>query len=536
MSNAKIAQEILRHIISYLDDADFGNVLFVCRDWYKASLSAYFRKAFISEETVDVYQPWTHAEFTQELKMTTPHRDCTNFLVEQDFLHMLSRFPRLKKLDLSSSRNYKKYMQVLAERVDANLYLQFIEEIKAVPDNMYLHLYYFAACYNFRHSLRTLELYAIDYATKSDGPKSFTYYLPHFTQLTNLTVTNRYLSDITLFDILLHCDNLTSLNYDNQCPVPLHAKNQLGTTNNVNLKRLTLVIYSDATPYLDYIRSNYCLQSLTLVIGGDIFQWFKDFHSFAGSLLKFKNVTIKKKERYLHDLFPSQTIAFYNFLMSLKGKSDLLFNATFKSCPNDMEDIISICNSQLNFVYHTSHDNPYDFVDTRKIVKSIKFYAATAVFPFALLKYMKSYRDIQKATIIVDNGSIDFTSTAIRLNRFHISDITFYRLRQYSPHVQYMEISGSKYGGRLKKFCFDMRDFKELRVFTFDINQIDTTAEFTFIKLDLCSKSRYFRIFKSGGKYYTQMVSESYVSQLCRYSFTCIFMFSNSSVKIHFRD
>lgn len=536
----KIPQEILQQIFSFLDRDDLRIAMLVCNHWYQTTVQVYFQKVVVSEEHLRFDQPFKHAQLTMELVLSEPHRNHQDGLSSQDFLTLLSRLPYLKKLNMISSRHYANYLREIA-KYEGKTSLRYIEEIVPIPIYNQIQLVYFTACYNLRYSIRRLEVYACNYQIKNEV-HSILYFLPQFNRLTHLKVKNvSRKSDITLFDILLCCQHLTDLDYNVHSPVPLRAKQQLGITNNMHLIRLTLGLSSDATAYLDYIRSNYCLQSLTLIINENIYWWFYNFDSFAGSLRKFKHLTIKSKQgANLQNILNSQTQAFYNFLTILKGDRDSRFEATFRKSESGdgMDDIIQVRDYQrMSFTYHINDDTPFSFFDDQGIVKSVRFYTGKEDFPSDVIYYAKRFRNLERIHILLKYASLYLSETSMYINAFFLSSNIFDRLYYYSPNIECMDCSGSYYGEGQRKFYFNLERFKNLKVFSFALKQLNTNAhEYTFVKLDCGRRSVYRRIFCRQGAYYIQPVSEQYVLQFPWDSFTCIFRFYNSSVKIHFRE
>lgn len=400
MSIQFIPSEILIQIFQLLHRNDVYSSLFVCKRWYLTAVKLYYQLIVFNEEHIKYDQYFKFGHLAEKLKST--HLQYTKLLERQEFLLILSYVPNLKTLDLTCNNKYAAYMDMLCYDTNTSIYLQHIEEISGYCDGLLNRDLHFLACYNFRKTIKRLDVFAGDYSI-NDRNNSTLYYLPHFTGLTYLNICNLMERDLTLFDVLLCCENLSELVYTSSYPVPLRAKDQVGTTNNKYLKRLTLDLSLDATPYLDYVCSLHHLDSLTLnIIPENVYDWFQTFETFAEDLRKFKNLRITSNGTPTPNVSASQMKVFYSFLLKLKGDTNLQFKATFFNKEYFItHPLIDISNHKLNFAYYMKDEDPSPFLDKQGIVKTLLFKLFVYGVPSNLLEYAATCTRLE--TLCVDS-------------------------------------------------------------------------------------------------------------------------------------
>lgn len=132
----------------------------------------------------------------------------------QEFQMPMSYLPKLKSIDVSSSHNFKFYMDCLCD-MDNTKYLQHIEEIYK-GSNVRPTKRHSQACYNFCASLTQLSVCYCDYGLSEiengdNAASSVLKRLSKFEKLVDLEIRYNLDGSLTPFDILQVCPTLINL-------------------------------------------------------------------------------------------------------------------------------------------------------------------------------------------------------------------------------------------------------------------------------------------------------------------------------------
>lgn len=483
MSSKTVPNEILIQVFCLLGKEDIRSLLYVCKQWYIAAVPFHFRKIQIREAKIKVDSLFSNGYFTQELTLYKAHpTEIALFdkaLNESVFSRLLSALSNLEKLDFQSRVLSGHYISILCQLTDTDMYSKRIKEIVFNSDDSEERVSHFLACYNFRQSIERLETFVSSNDLMSTTSKNLTYFLPRFTCLTQLTYSCPEDSDITLFDILLCCENLIELEFNSRYPIPFRANNQVGTTSNVHLKRLTIASPINTTAYIDYIRILQSLDYLNLNIHDGEYEFFRLTEPFADELQKFKNLRINLSKRVeLPEIPLSSTNEFYSVLCKLKGDKDLRYDVTFHPTESNIGKSIVVCEDQLK--YEASLDKfddrsfaeRHNIVDRRGIVKSVTFIQKYAVHSLPMtLDYAKTFPRLDNLCIDMGFLSLKINKTKVVVNGSTPWQAFFDKLYDYLPNSETITFEREvTFNSKKLGIAWDLTAFESLKSFSFCVD------------------------------------------------------------------
>lgn len=494
MSFQTIPNEILIRVFSLLDRDDIYSLIYVCKQCYVAAVVLYFQKIRIKEKHIKTDSLFLNGNLTQELTIYKGQIK-NNFLDkesdESSFLQLLSSLPNLQKLDIQSRILSSRYLSILRELKNTDIYPQRIEEISFSSNSSEERTSHFLACYNFRKSIRRLETYVSSDDLILTTTKSLNYFLPKFTCLTQLTYICSKENDVTLFDILLCCKNIVNLKYTSRYPILLRANSQIGTTDNKHLKRLTISSPINTSAYINYVQIVQPLDYLNLNIWRDGYEIFRMIEPFADVFKKFKDfrITFDGGEDSLITAAFADT--FYNVLCKLKGDKPVLYDATFTSseCPSD--EIIAIRDGKLNFQYiMKEYDNrsfveKHDIVDRHQVVKSLTFTEIRSSLS-DILNYAKTFPRLEILYIQLLFLYVKISKTEITINCLNPWEAVLNQIHEYLPDAETITFERKNmFSGRKLEAICDLTAFKSLKIFNFYADPIKMQRyDFVFFKFD----------------------------------------------------
>jgi hypothetical protein len=452
MSLPILPNEIWYRIFQFLQRHEIYSCMTVCKNWQAPAIQAYYEEILIKESKIkfvksnllhkeedDPDQQFAYyGQSTKKLTITVDsetygffnegsncqedgNKDSSSKLKTEEFLLLLSYLPNLKIINLSFSAYHNYYMAILCDAVPGE-YLKRIEEITNLTYHKPYQELHFSACYNFRQTITRLVVFPNDYIINGSFG-NFLKYLPHFTQLTHLSIYNDREKDLTIFNILLTCPNLKSLKYTSYFPVPDKAEyiydrmtqkidkskflvDSLADLKSPSyyskhLKVLDLNLPALTETYIQYI-THYTPTNLDTVMihiqGADFHNWIHDplVLKLAQRLSKVKNLQIHASpEISPHTLLETKMNRFYKFIIALKGDRDLYCEATF-SKSRSSETIIDIRDNQYMTFTCGIVDNgqssllvDVDSIQGPEIINSLKFmiFQRDKTIPQKILKH-----------------------------------------------------------------------------------------------------------------------------------------------------
>ncbi|KAG2205581.1 hypothetical protein INT47_005956 [Mucor saturninus] len=311
--------------------------------------------------------------------------------------------------------------------------------------------------------------------------------------LTQLTITHQSGDDITLFDILICCENIIELNYTSRGLVPFRANSQVGCTSNKHLKRLTISSQISPPAYIDYLRIIPALEYLNLTIiqvhDEDAFKLFSVIEPFADEFQKFKELRINFDGVKRLSIPPSLTNVFYSVLCKLKGDGNRLYDATLctPSCATD--NAIAIHDGKLSFKYISEHERligSHWIANIKKIVKGLTF--TKDQFPYLeILDYAKEFPRLEN--LYLSTRLFDFRriGSEIIISCSNPWGALLDQFHAYSPKAETITFD------RNDIFCtrstrtltWDLTAYTSLKVFNFHVNPVKAIDyDFVFFKFE----------------------------------------------------
>ncbi|KAG2229044.1 hypothetical protein BDF21DRAFT_426799 [Thamnidium elegans] len=481
-----LANEIWLHIFQQLPNKDVFSCMLVCKRWYRPASQIYYQEIQIKENKLRYLQPslYENGYWTKRLIMTV---DKSNYgmvnqdsrLEPQEFLLLLSLLPSLQTLDLSCSAYHNYYMGMLRDDVKTDL--NSIEEISSLTYHRPYQELHFAVCYNFCKSIQRLVTFANPYSIHNQL-HDFTYYLPHFTQLTELSIYNNRQKDLTIFDILNNCKSLTIFKYSSYLQIPQRAESQSCSNTNKYLKQIHLNIPTITKSYIQFLieQSNYQLESLVLNIQStNLYRWIiqnqKILSLFSVAASKLNSLQITCNPKQIPDITPIKMKLYYDFILNLKGDRDLYCDATFaESGSNNIMIDIQHQHQLLKFTCGMLNNDPSHFIDTHGIINSLKFIVNQSTLPQSLLNYYAKSNHASLDQLLIHSTNFSFKAcnkqlTSISLDNFLFTQETIDAISTHLPNVETIRLlSAVASSEEATKANLDLTGFKSLTQIYFD--------------------------------------------------------------------
>ncbi|KAI7888990.1 uncharacterized protein EV154DRAFT_516217 [Mucor mucedo] len=508
MSSKTVPNEILIQVFRLLQRRDIESSMYVCKRWYKVAVPFYFQDVQIRENPIKNDAIFSNGLWTRTL---TLHKARPNEIAKGleglIFLRLLSHLLNLEKLEFQSRFLSRRYLSILSQVKHTNMYSQHIKEIVFYSNNPTERVSHFLACYNFRKSITRLSTNVSNHDLLSTQSKGLSYYLPQFVCLTHLTYDCPEKNDVTLFDILLCCENMVDLKFSSRYPIPPRANSQIGTTSNRHLKRLTLSLEIHTPVYMNYIRIVQPLDYLHLTILGNEREFFWMVEPFADMLQKFKDLRIDFNENDSSILL-SPTNSFYNVLCKLEGKRDAQCHVTFYPPEGPVGERITACGDKVNYSASMElFDGRYfaeifSFIDREGIVTSLAFkqyqLSISDLLYFSnILTYAKTFPRLETLSMDVGFLQLKANRTEIRINCPTPWQDLFNTLYDYLPQAETITCTQENtFRGTDHKYIWDLSAFKNLKSFNFRVSR-RTFQETTYVLLNFdyqrshCGKKMY---------------------------------------------
>lgn len=515
MSLKYVANEIWFEIFQQLEKKDIFSCLLVCKSWYSPAIRACYQDICIKEDKLKYLQQqltlndhgyWTH-KLTMKAKEDDGLINPDSRLEIQEFLLLLSMLPRLKILNLSSSAYHNYYMGILRDEQDA--LLPCIEEISSLTYHKPYQELHFSVCYNFSKSIKRLVTFANEYRIHGDK-FDFLYYLPHFDQLTELSIYNDRQKDLTIFDILACCKNLTTFKYSSYFQVPMRAEEQEICITNNYLKSIHLNIPTITRSYIQYlIKQSNTLESLVLNIQStNLYRFLIENQSiistFSLAVSKLNNLQITCNPKQIPNITPIKMKLYYDFIINLKGNRNLYCDATFAESGSN-HIMINICHQQqlLKFTCGMLNNDPSHFIDKYGIINSLKFILNQShkTLPKNILQYYHYNTNHSNANQLLSIHQPNFSFKAynkqlskISLDKFHFSQETIDAIAMNLPHLDSIQFLSPAYQQdqsiSLANTCLDLTGFSDLTQFHFDVRNLQLLGrENVYLQFDFGSSS-----------------------------------------------
>lgn len=205
--------------------------------------------------------------------------------------------------------------------------------------------------------------------------KKFLETLPEYNRLATVDIYNNSVPNLTLFQLLQACPNLSTLTYSSTFPITVNAAQQLTDMINKskrsllhcpkNLSNVKLSIPALTTPYIDFF-TNHSPKSLNNVelnlTKSDLYSWIDSMSldvviNFCSSLKRFSRGKLGfiKTEHYELQRLDTEINLFYHVLNALtEGRRSSGHKATYKNgYGGDMH--IEVCNDS-EVIYHYCFD------------------------------------------------------------------------------------------------------------------------------------------------------------------------------------
>ncbi|KAG2205579.1 hypothetical protein INT47_005954 [Mucor saturninus] len=449
MSFETLPNEILIQVFGLLHRNDVHSLMHVCKQWHMAAVLLYFQKIRVIEKHIKADSLFINGNFTQELTIYRGHTTKDPLREKESdkstFLKLLSCLPNLEKIDIQSRTLPNQYMSILRELINTDTYPQRIEEISFYSHCPKERVSHFLSCYNFRKSIRRLETQVSSDFLISTTSKSLCYFLPQFTYLTQLTYSCSQEDDVTLFDILLCCENIVDFKYSSRYPIPSRASSQVGATCNKHLKRLTISSPIGTSAYINYVRTMQPLDYLNLTIERDGYEIFQVIEPFADVFQKFKEFRIDFNGGEYSSIPSSFTSSFYSVLCKLKCDRRILYDATFTSSECTSDDILVVRDDELSFRYimreydSRSFVEKHDIIDRQQIVKGLTFTEIRSSLT-DILNYSKTFPQLETLYIqllFLHSQSVQSSRRPCKNEtlRFHILQVRLWRFPLLQKNV-----------------------------------------------------------------------------------------------------
>ncbi|KAI8050138.1 uncharacterized protein B0P05DRAFT_563230 [Gilbertella persicaria] len=265
---SEICQHIFDHVAS--NRASLQASMYVCKKWYDFTIIPFYKNIQIRGINIarlhtlfstktDLQPYFQYTPHTTTLTIYhDEHQQHTVKLSSKRFLDLLLYFPNLIKLDLSGSHHCDHYMKtILYANLPILSHIQQIDTDYSYWSDVYCSYYYLSVCQKYSHTLK--QLYLLDEQQPYE-PTHFNHitFLPHFSQLTNLTVFNYDNRSLTLFSVLTMCPQLTHVSYESSFCMNDIATYVLSRMNqrrpyHHRLISLVLRLPTLSEPYLDYL-------------------------------------------------------------------------------------------------------------------------------------------------------------------------------------------------------------------------------------------------------------------------------------------
>ncbi|KAI7898969.1 uncharacterized protein BX663DRAFT_555299 [Cokeromyces recurvatus] len=405
MQSHSLPTEILAPIFKLLHKSSLYPCLSVCKQWHRIAAHLYFGKLQLTGENIKRLhlilsntqgnQLFSWGPLVNELKISYDEKETPGInlkvwhsedeendyrLSKDEFITLVSNFTNVKKIDLSESKHFRHYINLLRE-------VHNLHQLAEIPKggNGMNHLEYYLTCHHFRNTLTHLFFYYYKSNCVINNNISCISLLPEFKHLTHLSFQNNYDTRLTLFDILTICPNLITLAYISNFDVSDNYMNQsmnklinpYNKIENKNLRKLDLAAPSIITSYINYITkySPAGLETINIrLMEDDLFDWFEEegiepIIKLGQRMSLVKNLSIYANPEYAKEIneeieedADTKITQFYRFIDALKGDRQLLYcSCTYSEYKNGQNLISIVDDKYLRFHYGMSYaDFPLD--------------------------------------------------------------------------------------------------------------------------------------------------------------------------------
>lgn len=403
--------EVIEKIFGLLNRDELYLCLYLCKKWYALVNPIYFREIRWTEEKIsslkkalsstanDNIQHFKPFPITRRLTIDDIAHKTASF-TKDEFLFLISRLNNLKYLNLAYSMHKESYMHILCdcrtlklEKIVMESQNNFTNRRGIVPPvNRTVTFWYhpllrFAMYYQFRNSLRYL---CISTKGSVEVESSFVNLLAEFTALETLYLNNNSDPNLTLFQVLVACPQLSNLAYRSTLSNATKAAQELATMiQNVNnqglpvsqflksLRKLELTIPTVATAYNDFLANHSPENLVDIEVNFTQFDMEENWISgkcgysifeLCRILQKYNSVKLtfgRSSNSTFHKRCPmdNNIVYFHHLLDELVGNRNFQFSACYRLFDGSDYPIVEIDINGLKMAYIYEIGSSYSHTD-----------------------------------------------------------------------------------------------------------------------------------------------------------------------------
>lgn len=286
--------EITRQVFMQLEPKEKYKCIFLCKSLYGPAKQAFHYELILSVRTLffthlkfrDITEPFYECKLINKLVFRREYatRQTDQKIIRKfeldEMLKLFSFLPNLITFNVRRS-SFSDYYMTLLRDIDPS-YLPNIQRILHGNGSYKLNQTYFQIFYNFRKTLRYIELeYDCIKAINAKHGHLFTY-LGAFNNLTHLLIENRADKNMTFMDILDNFPNVINFDYSSKYVMPDTVFiPKPYTRSQRKLETLKIIVPEITEVYMDYLIYYYFaekrIRNFTIYSQKvNLFKWVKD--------------------------------------------------------------------------------------------------------------------------------------------------------------------------------------------------------------------------------------------------------------------